>query len=250
MRATRRRSGGELEELGHYLDTFRRFPPLSRAEEHGLAVRTRAGDLSARQRFAQHNLAFVVAIARKRRRGVVRLDDMIQEGNLGLLHAIDKFDPDAGTRFATYACWWIRAYIGKYLMKARSAVRPRSGTIAQSDVSLDMPVGDESGATHLDRLEDDASGPEDTFLAKEDGVEVREALERLRPRVGALGWEIIHSRLQREQRRTLREIGEEWGLSRERVRQVEEQTKRILVGYLTRGEPDATCVREGEALRS
>lgn len=237
--ASGRRGGHEFEELASYLEMIREYPPLSREVEHQLAVRARRGEASARRQLVQHNLAFVVAIARKQRRGTVRLDDVIQEGNVGLMRAVEKFDPDAGTRFSTYAVWWIRAYIGKYLKEARSSVRPQSGTVAQADLSLDSAVDDENETTHLERIEDDAPGPEDTYLSTEADGEVRDALGRIRKRVGELGWDIIHNRLQQEQPRTLEEIGKRWGVSRERVRQVELRTKQFLAHYLVPDERDA-----------
>jgi RNA polymerase primary sigma factor len=237
--ATARGGGREFEELSAYLEMIREYPPLSRDEEHELALRARRGEVAARRRLVQHNLAFVVAIARKQRRGTVRLDDVIQEGNVGLMRAVEKFDPDAGTRFSTYAVWWIRAYIGKYLKEARSSVRPQSGTVAQADLSLDSAVDDENETTHLERIEDDSPGPEDTYLSSEADGEVRDALGRIRKRVGELGWDIIHNRLQQEQPRTLEEIGKRWGVSRERVRQVELRTKQFLAHYLVSDERDA-----------
>jgi len=234
-----RRGGREFDELAPYLDTIREYPPLSREDEHALALKVRRGDVGARQRLVRHNLAFVVAIARKQRRGTVRLDDIIQEGNVGLMRAVEKFDPDAGTRFSTYAVWWIRAYVGKYLKEARSSVRPQSGTVAQADLSLDSAVDEENETTHLERIEDDAPGPEDNYLASEADGEVRDALGRIRKRVGELGWDIIHNRLQQDQPRTLEEIGKRWGVSRERVRQVELRTKQFLAHYLEPAELDA-----------
>jgi RNA polymerase primary sigma factor len=237
--ATATRGRHEFDELAPYLDTIRDYPPLSREEEHRLAVLAQRGNVTARQRLVQHNLAFVVAIARKQRRGAVRLDDVIQEGNVGLMRAVEKFDPNAGTRFSTYAVWWIRAYIGKYLKEARSSVRPQSGTVAQADLSLDSSVDEENETTHLDRIEDDAPGPEDAFLSTEANSEVRDALGRIRKRVGELGWDIIHNRLQQDDPRTLEEIGKRWGVSRERVRQVELRTKEFLARYLEGDERDA-----------
>ena len=160
-----------------------------------MAVRARDGDVRAKQKLARHNLAFVVAIARRQRLGSVRLDDVIQEGNVGLMRAIEKFDPNAGTRFSTYAVWWIRAYIGKYLKEVRSSVRPQSGTVAQSDLSLDVTFDEEGDVTHLERLEDDGPGPEDPYLSAEGDQEIRAALVKVRKRIGELGWDIIHNRL-------------------------------------------------------
>jgi RNA polymerase primary sigma factor len=236
---TGHRGGREFEELAPYLDALREYPPLSRDAEHLLAVKASRGDVTARQRLVRHNLAFVVAIARKQRRGTVRLDDVIQEGNVGLMRAAEKFDPGAGTRFSTYAVWWIRAYIGKYLKEARSSFRPQSGTVAQADLSLDSAIDEENETTHIERIEDDSPGPEDRYLTGEADGEVRDALGRVRKRVGELGWDIIHNRLQQEQPRTLEEIGKRWGVSRERVRQVELRTKQFLARYLEPDERDA-----------
>ncbi len=239
MRTATQRNGREFDELAPYLKAVRDFPPLSRDEEHALALRARKGDVRAKQKLVRHNLAFVVAIARKQRRGTVRLDDLIQEGNVGLMRAVEKFDPHAGTRFSTYAVWWIRAYVGKYLKEARSTVRPQSGTVAQPDFSLDSAIDEEGDSTHLDRIEDEGPGPEDHFFQSEGDNGVREALGKVRKRIGELGWDIVHSRLEQDQPRTLEEIGKRWGVSRERVRQVELKTKQFLYRYLQTAERDA-----------
>jgi RNA polymerase primary sigma factor len=230
--ASTQRSSKEFAELAPYLKAVRDIPRLSRDEEHALAVRARKGEVKARQELVRHNLTFVVAIARTRRRGTVRLDDLIQEGNVGLMRAAEKFDPHAGTRFSTYAVWWIRAYIGKYLKEARSTVRPQSGTVAPPDLSLDSAIGEGSDDTHLDRIEDEGPGPEDDYLQTEGDRGVRDALGKIRKRIGELGWDIVHNRLQHDEPRTLEEIGKRWGISRERIRQVELKTKQFLHRYL------------------
>jgi RNA polymerase primary sigma factor len=225
-------AGAEYRDLAAYLEAVRHFPPLSRDEEHALAVRVRKGEVEAKQTLVRHNLAFVIAIARKQRRGTVGLSDLIQEGNVGLMRAAEKFDPHVGTRFSTYAVWWIRAHIGKYLKEARSAVRSQSGTVAQSDLSLDSAIDAEDDATHLDRVEDVGPGPEGSYLLFEGNREVRDALGRARRRIGELGWDIVHNRLAQDQPPTLEEIGKRWGVSRERVRQVELKTRHFLRRYL------------------
>ncbi len=231
--ATLQRSSTEFDELAPYLAAARDYPRLSRDEEHALALRARKGEVKAKQKLVRHNLTFVVAIARKQRRGTVRLDDLIQEGNVGLMRAVEKFDPHAGTRFSTYAVWWIRAFVGKYLKEARSAVRPQSGTVAQADLSLDSAIDAEGDVTHLDRIEDQGPGPEDDYLQGEGDRGVHEAMRKVRKRIGELGWDIVRNRLQQDQPHTLEEIGKRWGVSRERVRQVELKTKQFLHHYLT-----------------
>jgi RNA polymerase primary sigma factor len=229
----------EFEELAPYLRAIRAFSPLTREEEHLLALRARKGDVPAKQRLVRHNLAFVLTIACKQRRGTVRLDDLIQEGNVGLMRAVEKFDPHAGTRFLTYAAWWIRAYIGKYLKEARSTVRPQGGTVAQADVSLDGAVGDDN-ESHLERIEDEAPGPEAGYVSAESDREVRDVLGKVRKRIGDLGWDIVQHRLAHDSPKTLEEIGKSWGLSRERVRQVETKTKQFLQRHLEGLGIDAT----------
>jgi RNA polymerase primary sigma factor len=222
----------EFEDLSYYLRAVRKYPPLARAEEHALAVRSGRGDASAEQKLVRHNLALVLAIARKQRRGTVRLDDLVQEGNVGLMRAVERFDPHAGTRFSTYAVWWIRAYVGRYLREARSMVRPRSGAVAQADVSLDAATGENGEPTHLELLEDEGVGPEGWYLSAESDRSVRDALAKARKRIGELGWDIVHSRLEQDSPTTLEEIGRRWCVSRERVRQVEVRTRRFLNWYL------------------
>jgi RNA polymerase primary sigma factor len=229
---TTQRRSTEHEELARYLRAVRDLLRLSRHEEHALAVRARKGDVQAKQKLVRHNLTFVVAIARMQHRGTVPLEDLIQEGNVGLMRAVEKFDPRAGVRFSTYAVWWIRAYVGKYLRQARSTVRPQSGTVAQPDLSLDIAVGEEGDTTHLDRIEDEGPGPEDDYLQAEGDRAVRDALGKVRKRIGEVGWDIVRNRLEHDQPRTLEEIGKHWGVSRERIRQVERRTIEFLHGYL------------------
>jgi RNA polymerase primary sigma factor len=224
----------ELDELAPYLQAVRRHRVPTREEEHRLALRARRGELAARDELVRRNLALVIAVIRRQRRFGVPLDDLVQEGNLGLMRAAEKFDPHAGTRFSTYATWWIRAYVGRYLKGARSTVRPRSGTVAPVDLSLDAPVGEDGDATFLDRLEDGAPGPEDRCAASLSERRLRESLAKVRGRLGELGWDIVHSRLGRDAPETLDQIGRRWGVSRERVRQVELSTRAFLARHLQR----------------
>jgi RNA polymerase sigma-32 factor len=107
-----------------YLAVVRLSPKLSRERERELAVRWREhGDTSARDELVRSQLRHVVAIARRYRAQTwATLEELIAEGNFGLLQALEKFDPDRGTRFVTYAVYWIRAYISQYLVRSRSLV--------------------------------------------------------------------------------------------------------------------------------
>ena len=113
----------EFEEMSPYLNQLSHSRVLTREEEVKLSRQARKGSVRAREQLVLHNLPFVVAVAKKHMGRGVRLDDLIQEGNVGLLKAIEHFDPEKGNRFATYAVWWIRAYVTRYLKDNRSHVR-------------------------------------------------------------------------------------------------------------------------------
>jgi RNA polymerase primary sigma factor len=109
--------------LGVYLNEITRIPLLSRGEEQALAARVRAGDEAAKQRMIEANLRLVVQIARRYRNRGLPLPDLIEEGNLGLLRAVEKFDPNRGTRFSTYATWWIRQAVTRALANQARTIR-------------------------------------------------------------------------------------------------------------------------------
>lgn len=114
-------SGGD--SLSQYLKGIRRTPLFSAHEEFEAATRARAGDFAARQSMIEHNLRLVVSIARTYMGRGVPLQDLIEEGNLGLMHAIDKFEPERGFRFSTYSTWWIRQYVDRALIDQGRVVR-------------------------------------------------------------------------------------------------------------------------------
>lgn len=113
--------------LTRYIEEVRRIQLLDRDEEHEIAVLAANGDEAARDRLVRANLRFVVAVALKYRRYAIRLADLIAEGNLGLLIAAQKFDPHRGTRFVTYASYWIRALILDLVVRASSLVGGGTG---------------------------------------------------------------------------------------------------------------------------
>lgn len=224
----------QREGLGYYLKSLGGHTQLTREQEYELGYRARKGDPEARRILAESNLAFVVAVAKKFASRGARLDDLIQEGNVGLMKAIEHFDPKKNVRFATYAVWWIRAYITRYLKDNRSQVRGGEHERgAMVDFSLDATIDEEGDATFLDRIEDNGLSPQEQFLKGELDAEVHAALMRVKKRIGDMGWDILQERLTQDKPRTLEELGQRWGVSRERVRQVELKTKHFLARYLS-----------------
>jgi len=109
--------------LGVYLSEIARIPLLTREEEQAVARRVRAGDEAAKQRMIEANLRLVVQIARRYLNRGLPLPDLIEEGNLGLLRAVEKFEPERGTRFSTYATWWIRQAVTRALANQARTIR-------------------------------------------------------------------------------------------------------------------------------
>ena len=110
-----------------FIDRARQIPKLSREEEHELALKAQDGDREAADQLAEANLRYVVAVALQYRRYGIRLGDLIAEGNLGLMMAVKKFDPHRGTRFVTYAGYWIRAYVLDLVVRSSTMVGAGSG---------------------------------------------------------------------------------------------------------------------------
>ena len=118
------RAGDEsADSLALYLRGVRRTELFTPEEEFATATRARAGDFAARQSMIEHNLRLVVSVAKRYMGRGVPMADLVEEGNLGLMHAIDKFEPERGFRFSTYATWWIRQSVDRALMYQGRAVR-------------------------------------------------------------------------------------------------------------------------------
>ena len=115
--------GDAGDALSHYLHGVRRTELFSPEQEYAAAMKVRAGDFAARQSMIEHNLRLVISIAKGYMGRTVPLSDLIEEGNLGLMHAIDKFEPERGFRFSTYATWWIRQSIERALIYQGRTVR-------------------------------------------------------------------------------------------------------------------------------
>ena len=253
-----------------YLKEIGRVPLLTAEEEVALARRMEAGDLSARRRLEEANLRLVVSIAKRYvGRGMLFLD-LIQEGNLGLLKAVEKFDYSKGYKFSTYATWWIRQAITRAIADQARTIRipvhmvetinklvrvsrqllqenghdpspeelakemglstPRVREImkiAQEPVSLETPIGEEEDSHLGDFIEDEAAlDPADAasmMLLKEQIASVLKTLSSREADVLRLRFGLEDGRA-----RTLEEVGQNFGVTRERIRQIEAKALRKL----------------------
>ena len=278
-----------MSALQPYLTEINRFPLLTPEEEKRLACAYRdRGDTRAAHRLVTANLRFVVKVAYGYRSYGLRMPDLVQEGNIGLMKAVQKFDPDLGIRLISYAVWWIRAYIQNHILRSWSLVKvgttqaqrklffslartkrelerlggrleegqaPDATRIARKlhvlpaeveemerrlegrDLSLDAPVGD-GASTHLDFVATSQPCPDDALSEAEErrlvaaGVEA--ALSQLDPRERL----IIERRVMNDRPLTLKELGDHFGFSRERARQLEirarEKLRHALQGLASR----------------
>ena len=268
-----------FDALQRYLSEIRHYPVLTREEEHDLAVQYKElGDIEAAYKLVRSNLRLVVMIAREYERAFRNLLDLIQEGNIGLMESLKNFDPYRGVRFPSYAVWWIRAYIIRYLMNNWRMVKvgttqaqrrlffnlqkekekleaegfvPGAKLIAQRldvkeseviemdqrlsgrDLSTDAPMGEGETTTLLNTLTDDSPTPEESLAEEEYRQAIKERLKTFGEGLKDKERVVFRERLMAEQPLTLREIGERYGISRERVRQIEHRVKKKLKSYLS-----------------
>ena len=253
-----------------YLKEIGKVPLLSPEEERELAMKMAEGDEDAKRRMAEANLRLVVSIAKRYvGRGMLFLD-LIQEGNLGLIKAVEKFDYEKGYKFSTYATWWIRQAITRAIADQARTIRipvhmvetinkvirvsrqllqelghdpsPEEIAnemgmsvdkvrdilkIAQEPVSLETPIGEEEDSHLGDFIQDeDASEPSEAAsltLLKEQLAEVLDTLTPREKKVLELRFGMIDGRT-----RTLEEVGKEFNVTRERIRQIEAKALRKL----------------------
>ena len=253
-----------------YLKEIGGVPLLTAEEEAALAAAARAGDAAARRRLCEANLRLVVSVAKRYAGRGLPFLDLIQEGNLGLMKAAEKFEPERGFKFSTYATWWIRQSITRaiadqgrtiripvHLVESINRVKKTSSDLlhqngreptpaeiavrldlepervsqllqlAQEPVSLEAPVGEEEDAHIEDFVQDDTAGiPADEAgrqMLHRELVSVLSSLTDREQRVLSLRFGLEDGRP-----RTLEELGQEFHVTRERVRQIEAKALRKL----------------------
>ncbi|MCS5638680.1 MAG: RNA polymerase factor sigma-32 [Myxococcota bacterium] len=271
---------GQVSSLSYYMSQLADHAPISREEEHALAVRwVEDGDVSAARKLVVSNLRLVVKIAMEYRRAWTNSLDLIQEGNVGLMEAVQRYDPYQGVKLSSYAVYWIRAYILKYILDNMRSVRlgttrasrklffqlnkerarlEREGfevepkliaerldvseedvlemenRLSRPDTYLDAPARRDEGQGAT--IGDGFATPGDSAEAQVGDAELRENFleqieafaETLEPR----DLRILRERILADEPRTLAEMGEEFGVSRERVRQLEARMIKNLRTYV------------------
>lgn len=256
------------DPLQAYMAEVTRHPLLKREEEYALAKNyQQTGDVRAAYRLVASNLRLVVKLAHEYHRNPLSLLDLVQEGNIGLMQAVKKYDPDRGVKLSSYAAWWIRAYILRYIMDNWKMVKlgtteaqrklffklrqEQEKLIAQGfepspkllaerlnvteqdvvemdqrlghdEMSIDAPLGDETRASRADRLLPSSAAGAEERLGNEQLKELfREKLAEFAQSLEGKERYIFEHRLTADEPLTLQDIGDKYGVSRERARQIE-----------------------------
>jgi RNA polymerase sigma-32 factor len=260
--------------LAMYLSEINQFPLLTQEEEQRLArLYRKSGNMRAAHILVTANLRFVVKVSYEYRSYGIKMGDLIQEGNIGLMKAVEKFDADKDIRLISYAVWWIRAYIQNYILKSWSLVKlgttqaqrklffslartkrelekmHASGTRLDTqeianrlrvkpsevqemeqrmegrDLSLDAPMGEDGGNSHVDFVAGSGAPQDEELSSKQERALVNSKVEVALKRLDQRERFIIEMRVMSDKPMTLKELGEHFGFSRERARQLEIRAK-------------------------
>ena len=272
-----------MDSIRLYLKDIKKLPLLTPEEEIDLANKIKKGDKKARHKMIQSNLRLVINIAKRYSHLGVSMMDLIEEGNIGLMKAVEKFNPKKGYRFSTYGAWWIRQYISRAIANQGKTVRmpvyviellmrykkvtenltsklkrkPRANEIAKrmklpinrvkqlskmvsGTTSLNAPVGEEGSTEFMDLIEDE------NMPTAIDGLSNFFTQERIRillAKMSAREQKILSLRfgLKDGVPHTLRDAAKHFGITRERVRQIESAAMRKMREHMIQQEKEATA---------
>ncbi len=272
------------DPLHGYLIEVRKYPFLSREEEHALAVRFQEkGDLDAVTQLILSHLRLSVSIAMEYKKLPFNTMDLIQEGNVGLMHAVKKYDPYKNVRVSTYAAWWIRAYILKHILqnwrlvrigtteaqrklffrlsKEREALEKKGMAVTPKlladqlnvkekeviemtqrleghEISLSTPVGEEGNTSYGDLLPSNQEDTESHLANKQLKTLFQSKLALFSKQLKAREVDIIANRVLSEHPKTLETFAQKYGISKERVRQIEKNLLKKLKKFMQTEIPD------------
>ncbi|MEJ2492923.1 MAG: sigma-70 family RNA polymerase sigma factor [Ignavibacteriaceae bacterium] len=234
MKITKQFTNRESKSLDQYLQEIGKVDLLTPDEEIELAIRIKKGDELAKEKLVKANLRFVVSVAKQFQNQGLSLGDLINEGNIGLIKAAQRFDETRGFKFISYAVWWVRQSIMQAIAEAKILDMTTDEVayalqISGRHVSMDAPLkaGDENKNSLIDVLPNDQQPLPDKELLKESlKNEVANVLSSLTEREA----EVIklYFGIEGDHSATLEEIGERFNLTRERVRQIKEKALRNL----------------------
>lgn len=255
------RASWDRSALSTYRSALQKRTPLSADTERELVTRLREGDADAAGKLVRACLPFVLTVALEYRRWGIPLEDIVQEGNIGLLKAAARFDAGKGCRLITYAAYWIRAEIRDYVVRGYRIVRvgaskgerralrhyrrtrerdPELLALASGlsteraemllpmlmSRDVDLDGSEAGGASPGERLADTRPSPEEEVSVSEERDKMTAALEVAVGELPAREQTIIRTRWLQEEPLTLEQVGHQFGISKERVRQLEERAKK------------------------
>lgn len=277
---TDRQALSTISPLQQYLYEINRYPLLEPEEEYEIAVKHfETGDVASAHRLVTSNLRLVVKIANDFRQSQISLLDLIQEGNYGLMQAVKRFNPYKNVKLSSYAAWWIKAYILKYIIDNKSNVKlgttaaqrklffnlkkevnkllseyetasPKliaanlnvtekdvvemQQRLSSPDISLDAPLGldEKSGPIKASQIASPEESIEDVLSKRQFMSLFKDHLEEFKKTLQGKDLEIFNQRLVSETPLSLQELGDKYGISRERIRQIEARVIKKLKQFL------------------